>query len=152
MFSRKNNDSQGLSLPEEWQEQTVAMLNQNFESFCKHQNKSFDVYGELFNDEILVIVSWLDNDHQEHATPISCFLSADVFKKDESEKILQDLVELASVFFDDYFQTKDWNEFEPNWLKTEYKKSEYYYKITRENIALSIQASKLLDEDNKKNQ
>ena len=152
MFSRKNYAiDDGINLPEEWKTKVAALLNQHFETLCLEQDKSFDVYGKLYKDELLIVISWMANNDLT-SSPVSMFLSADIFNQKNTEEALEHLVEIAGLFFDEFFATNEWNEFEPNWKETNHKKNDYYYKITRENVALSLEADKLLSENNKKNQ
>lgn len=152
MFSRKNYEiTEGVDLPVEWRENVAGLLNQNFQSECEVQKKSFDLFGKIYQDEVLVIVSWLDNE-DFNQSPVTMFLSADIFNKKNTETAMEHLVEIAGLFFDEYFNTDDWSEFEPNWKQTSHKKNDYYYKITRENIALSLAADKILDDDTQRNQ
>ncbi|MBL7665270.1 MAG: hypothetical protein JNM93_09060 [Bacteriovoracaceae bacterium] len=152
MFSRKEHDiNEGIDIPAEWQEEIVIILNQTFEAECVAQNKSFDLYGKIYNDELLIVASWVDNSDTS-VLPVSCFLSVDITKETKTDKILDVLVDLAGAFFDEYFSNKDWDDFEPNWQETKHKKDVIYYKVTRENVALSLEAENILKEDIRKNQ
>lgn len=55
-------------------------------------------------------------------------------------------VDLVGLFFDEIFATEDWSEWEPNWQPVEWKGKNYYYKLTRENVSLSLEADRLLKE------
>jgi hypothetical protein len=152
MFSRKNYEvDEGIDVPQEWKESVASLLNQNFGEHCESQNKSFDIYGRIYQDELLVVISWSPNEDFSQA-PTTLFLSGDLFKKEDAPKILDHLVDITGAFYDEFFSVENWNEYEPNWKETKHEGNEYYYKITRENIALSFEADKLLKEDTQKNQ
>ncbi len=151
MFSRKNYElDDGKDLPVEWSEKVATLFNQNFSEHCLEQKKSFDVFGKIYQDELLIIISWLENENFNNY-PITIFLSADIFNQKNTQEALDHLVDIAGLFFDEYFSDENWNDFEPNWKETLHKKNDYYYKITRENIALTVEADKLLSKDNKNN-
>ncbi len=152
MFSRKNYAvDEGGNIPDEWKAKVAALLNQNFKEHCETQKKSFDVFGKIYVDELVIVVSWLE-DSDFNQAPISLFLSADIFEQKNTEEALKHLVDISGLFFDEFFSADNWDGYEPNWKETSYKKNDYYYKITRENVALTMEADKLLKENNQKNQ
>lgn len=152
MFSRKNSEKMGTTVPEEWKEEFVAVLTETFQKNIPSEWHKFDAFGEIHNDEIVIVSCLYDSKHL-NAVPVSCFISVDVddkMKKDP-KKVLSNMMDLTGLFFEEYFEDKDFSDFEPNWQDTEFKKQKYFFKITRENILLSIEAEKLLNDANKLN-
>jgi ADP-ribosyl-[dinitrogen reductase] hydrolase len=77
--------------------------------------------------------------------PIAVFISHD--QESDSKKIkktLENIIQLAGHIFDDIFAVDEWSDFIPNWTENEYEGDLLHYKITRENISLSIQAEEIL--------
>ena len=57
----------------------------------------------------------------------------------------------AGVFFDSYFATEEnideiWDDYVLDWEETEFGSDKLFYKVTRENVGLSMQADALLNE------
>ncbi len=150
MLARKNKPTAGKVLPTEWLEAVARILNETFKRQCKDQGRYFDIYGQLFSDEMLVIASFLHEKDQEKL-PITCFLSCD---KDQigTPKMVRDtqgdFLDLFGLFFDEIFAEDDWNQYEPLWQEVQYKTTTYFYKITRENIVLTLEANQLLGDFN----
>jgi hypothetical protein len=57
------------------------------------------------------------------------------------------MVDLLGHIFDDIFNTEDWSGYVSNWTENKYKNHTFFYKITRENIALTLQANEILSKD-----
>lgn len=136
--------SSAKNLPQDWTEEFIRVLSHSYSEQSNKDNCFFDVHGLLFDEEVVVIISYIH--HNDHArAPISLFISHDIegdIKK--MTKTLDTLVDFSGLVFDDIFSTKDWNEFVPNWTENKYKNSNYHYKITRENFSLTLQAEEIL--------
>lgn len=149
-FGRLEEDSDlkaTKTLPNEWLEEFTKTLNEVYHERLKATDRFFDVYGEIYEKEFVVIVSYLHAKEQA-ISPISLFVSHD--NQEDSKKFkktLKDLVDFCGVVFDDIFATPDWNEFNSNWTENIYKNSTFYYKLTRENISLTLQAEALLNKE-----
>lgn len=150
MLARKNTSlKNGKALPQEWVEGLNRLLNETYSKECKQNGRYFDVYGQIFPDELLVIASYL-SEKDEHISPISCFLTCDPEDMATEEKVKEtqkNFIDLIGLFFDEIFAEEDWNEFEPHWQEVTHKNHKYFFKITRENINLTLEADKLLGED-----
>lgn len=151
MFSRKNSDKEGMPVPTEWKEEFIAVLLETFKDQLPSDFHTFDAFGEIFENELLV-VSCLYDSKNLNSVPVSCFISVDMddkIKKDP-KKTLNDMMDLTGLFFEEYFQDENFSDFEPNWQENTFRKQQYFFKITRENIPLTIEANKLLQDDIKK--
>ncbi len=146
MFSRKHQDEMGTELPTTWLNQISSTLNDFFaEKLAEHDY--FDCHAEIFSDELILIVSKTNT--QNRGLPISLFLSLDLspelFQNIKKIKPLVDeMVDLCGYFFEETFEDQEWEDYQPNWQEYKHKKNQYYYKITRESIELSLEASRLL--------
>ncbi len=143
MLSRKNGEKLGNPMPQKWIEELKSLLNSVYKSQCSMHNREFEVYGTTYEDEVLIIASFIDQKNQ-NLSPVTYMFSADIDKNNASEKILKVIVDSIGIFFDDFFNNKDWNEYQINWCEAEYNKTKFFYKSTRENIKLTLEASKIL--------
>ena len=137
----------GKDLPGEWTENFTKILTEAFHTQLEEDNSFFDVYGKIFDKELLVIVSYHDHGDQLVA-PKSLFISHDNMENTKAfEKVLKNLVDLSGAIFDDVFSQKDWNDYALDWVENEFRNSTFHYKITRENISLTLQAEENLKTD-----
>ena len=79
---------------------------------------------------------------------ITLMVSGDLNEKDDPKKTLDHILNSSSEFFDLIFNDQGQDEFQPNWVKTDLKKGNFFFKITRENVELTLLANKLLEGDN----
>lgn len=132
------------ALPAEWTESFVKVLTDTYFKQSEKDNRFFDVYGKIFEEEFVVVISYIHHEDQM-ASPISVFVSHDHLENSKKMKVaLESLVNLAGHIFDDIFSSDDWNGFLPNWTENKFDNNTYFYKITRENISLTIQAEEIL--------
>jgi hypothetical protein len=149
MFARKSKSKNGKSLPQDWIESFSRLLNESYKKECQLQDRYFDVYGQIYPDELVITTSWL-SEKDEYSAPITCFLSCepDQIKDEKRLKETQsDYIDVVGLFFDEIFASSEWNEFEPNWQELKYKNHTYFFKLTRENINLTLEANKLLGDE-----
>lgn len=144
MLSRKEHKKAGSKLPEEWIERVTELLSSLYESHCIKNDKKFEVYGNIYNDELLVIISIICN--KNDTLPISCFLSIDIDSKKDPSKTLDHLLDMSGIIIDSIFNQEDWNDYESNWTEHTENKVKFFYKISREDVGLTIQANQLLDQ------
>lgn len=140
MLTRKNHSESPGKLPEKWTLEVKDIFKKTYPSL--NLDKDFEIYGEIYDDELLVIISTSSADNC-----ISCHLSCDT-DNDSSEllqKKLAHILDLMGYFFDNYNSTTEWDEWEPNWQDLQHEGMEYFYKISRENIALTLAANKILE-------
>lgn len=149
MLARNKKSKSGKVIPQDWSEGLSRLLNETYKSEAKKQDRYFDVYGQIFSEELLVIVSWL-SEKDEYIAPVTLFLSCDPDQMNSEKKVKEtqeNFVALAGLFFDEIFSDEEWNEFEPVWQEVSHNNQNYWYKITRENINATLEANKLLGED-----
>lgn len=134
-------------IPNEWTEQVTKTLTEVYHEHSERDNRFFDVYGEIGDKEFVVIISYIHHADQM-TSPISLFISHDVLDDSKQfEKALKDLIDLAGEIFDDILSKDEWSEYISNWTENKYKNSLFHYKITRENISLTLQAEEILSKD-----
>lgn len=135
------------SLPAEWTEELTRVLTDTYFQQSEKDNRFFHVYGEIYEKEFVVIVSYLH--HDDHlASPITLFISHDVVEDSKKFKtVLKNLVDLSGLIFDDVFSSSDWSDYVTTWTENNYRDQNFFYKITRENISLTLQAEEFLNKD-----
>jgi len=145
MHSRKIQGQEHNKLPLDWLNELSELLNTTYREQCDKKNKSFLVLGHTFPNEVVLIVSFLDEGSLS-SIPITLVLSADVDEKTKSDKLLEVLVEFVGIFFDQVFSIEDWDDYNSNWEMEIVKKYEIHYLISRENILLTMKADEILKE------
>lgn len=144
MLGRYDESLQGTPLPQDWQEGFIATLNEAYHERSEQDERFFDVYGAIYEKEFLVIVSYIHKTDQL-AAPVTIFVSHDITNDQKHmKKALKDVVDLVGDILEDIFATKDWNDYCLSWTDNEYRGNNFFYKITRENISLTLQANELL--------
>lgn len=148
MFARLDHDIPPVLFPKDWAESLKQILLKIYGEKCIKDDKTFEVYGFSYPSEVLLIISYVGLD--KFVTPVTIFLSADLSEKTKSEEIMNDMFDSVGVFFDTYFaQNEDsaefWDEYVLDWQEAEYNNQKFFYKVTRENIALTMQADDLLN-------
>jgi hypothetical protein len=146
MFSRTNDIETGTALPKEWLEDCQGLLESVYKNQCKKQNRYFEVYGEIYKNELVFITSILNKDNI-NAIPITVSLSISINEKTDNKIILNSMVDASGMILDTIFNDTNTDDiYITNWSELKFKKHELYYKITRENILLTIEANKLLND------
>lgn len=146
-LARKPHSEDPIELPSNWRESVQEILTQTFEAECQKEGLCFDILGATFPDELLLCLSVGELDKPEMA-PCTLMLSADIKENTAPEKLLKTLIDQAGVFFENYFQTKeeDMHElFQARWLEEKHAGLIFYAKVSRENVRLTIEANKWLD-------
>jgi hypothetical protein len=146
MLARKITSKNGKVLPQDWAEGVARLLNETYQSECKQNSRYFDVFGQIYPEELLMIVSYL-SEKDEYVAPITVFLSCDpdqIGTEDKVKETQKNFIEVVGLFFDEIFASDDWDEFEPNWQEVTHKNQTYFFKISRENLNATIEANKLL--------
>lgn len=147
MFSRLDHDIAAVLFPKDWAEGLKQILLNIYGDKCLKQDKTFEVYGFSYPNEVLMIVSFVGMD--KFVSPVTLSLSADLDEKTKTDAIINDMFDSVGVFFDSYFATEEredeiWDDYVLDWQETEFNKHQFFYKVTRENIGLSIEADLLL--------
>lgn len=145
MHARKNQNQELIKLPHDWLADLGELLNSTYKEQCDKRNKSFLVLGHTFPNEVVLIVSFLD-EKSLGAIPITLILSADLDEKNKPEELLEVLVEFIGIFFDQVFSQDEWDEYSTVWEMEEVKGNKIHYIISRENILLTLKADEFLKE------
>jgi hypothetical protein len=146
MLARKDQDEKGQKLPIQFEEKVQKLLIENYKSQFDGSLYTFEVHGFSYSDEVVMTAS-LVNIQDELLPPTTYHVSADLKEDIKMDLLLDDLVDSMGMFFDTYFSTTDWNDFQARWEEMKYKKQTLHYKVTRENISASLYADQLLEED-----
>lgn len=145
MLSRKEQERAGVPLPEKWCENAEATLYAAYQNYADQQKKEFQFHGFTYEDEVFIAASYLDSSNLLDA-PVTYLVSVDLEEGKKADNILEVLLDSMGIFFDGYFSDPDWNAYEANWTEAEFKKQPFYYRVTRENVALTLQAERLLNQ------
>ncbi len=149
MIARKPSSKNGNSIPQDWLEGLARMLNESYKPECKDHKRYFDVYGQIYKEELLLVVSWL-SEADVYTAPITCFLSCgpeQMNNEMKAKETQENFIDVVGLFFDEIFADDDWANFEPVWQEVNYKHENYFFKLSRENINLTMEADKLLGPD-----
>lgn len=160
-FKRIRGTQVGVSFPAQELEHINNCFDNQFSQLypISLEEKSFQTYGQIFSDEILLIVTLVSE--KNAGSPISFFLSKDIQEEELNDqklakKSLDSMIDLVGVFFDEVLSTADWNNYTLAWVEESYKGTTYFIKTTRENIELTLQANSILgpdfDEDESKDE
>jgi hypothetical protein len=150
MFSR-HDDRQEKSnqIPKEILSFIDKLIAETFEIRLKSKNLELSIFGELYENEIVLIFSLL-NSQDPNLNTISLFVSDDISTDSKLEKKVDHLINSSSEFFETILNSSEEQLLElysPRWQITDLKSDNFYYKISRENIQLTIEANKLLSEE-----
>jgi hypothetical protein len=146
MLARKEQESLGKEFPKEWISEVENLLKATYMEEYKDDPRTFSVWGFTYPDEMLLIVSFADN-HGTTTSPITLFISVDMDEKTKVKPILSKLLDASGVFFDEVFSSKkqeDPDLYQAHWQEGENNKLKFYFKVSRENIHLSMEATRLL--------
>ncbi len=146
MFQRIDTETLPIELPIEWRNELKQSLLNIYGDHCLKRESTFDIYAYTFPTELLIIASFVGLDPNK--IPITLFLSADLNHKSDPKKLFNSLIDNIGVFFDQYFQNienEEWDEYVHEWQEEEINRQTFYYKVTRENIALTLEAERLLN-------
>lgn len=146
----KNKDSlinTGKMIPAIWREELVKILTTNYHDQSEKDKRFFDAYGKVFDNEFLVVVSYV-HAQDPSLSPISLFISSPIQENDKKMKdALNSMTDLVGLIFDDIFNTDDWNDYVILWTENKIDGFDFNYKITRENISLTLQTQEFLDKN-----
>lgn len=149
MFSRLDHDIPAVLFPKDWAESLKQILLNIYGDKCLKDDKTFEVYGFSYPSEVLMIVSYVGLD--KNILPLTLFVSADLTKETKTEEIQDDMFDFVGVFLDDYFgktehgdEDEIFEEFVLDWDETEFNKKKFFFKVSRENIGLTMAADALL--------
>lgn len=144
MLSRKEQEKRPLSLPKEWSEKVQHLLESIYLDKIEKVGKTFEIYGLTYPDEVYIAISLVHREN-ELVTPVSYLMSADLVEGQNSQELIDNLIDSVGVFFDGYFITPDWDGYEATWSEAEFKNEKFHYCVSRENIGFSIIADELLE-------
>ena len=153
MLSRKQQVSEGIEIPEHWTQNTKTALSVRFAGNPNIKNKEFSVYGKVYPDEILLIGSLVSNE-DTHQGCSTVFVSSDIKEiPDAGSKayrgLLNSLIDAMGYIFDDFLAQTGHQNYDIQWFQETIGKQEFFYRMSRENIALTLEADRLLKEGGK---
>jgi hypothetical protein len=149
MFSRLDHDIPAVLFPKDWAESLKQILLNIYGDKCLKDDRTFEVYGFSYPNEVLMIVSFVGMD--KNVLPVTINVSADLNNETKTNEIQDDMFDFVGVFFDNFFAQEEnedeiFEDFVLDWEETEFNNKKFFFKITRENIGLTMQANLLLGE------
>jgi len=145
ILARKHQEEKGASIPQEWTQKVEDVLTSAYEKEIQEKKRKFEVFGSLFTDELLLVVSFVDSSDMT-SLPVSCFLSMDINDKSDIKKLLDYLVNVSGMVFDYLFAQESLEEYGENWAEEKLNNEIVFYKISRENVAITLEADKWLEQ------
>jgi len=145
MLSRNNEEAKGLELPSEWLNDITEAINSTYKNLLDRKNLSLSSFGELHKGEVCLAFC-LTKLNSDDSSAISLFLSLDLKENEDPKTVLDKTINQSSEFFDLILSEQTEEIFQPNWVKSDLKENNFFFKITRENIKLTIEANKLLQD------
>jgi hypothetical protein len=139
-FSHKNEENSGTILPEKWVNQLSALIQ---ETFPEMQNRKALYWGEYFTNELLLIASIYNEATSK--IPYTILLSIEINSTQEKEikKVLDSATQVLGVIIEDYLTSEEELEYVPTWTENQLQQQKFNYRITREDILLTLEANKL---------
>lgn len=152
MFSRLEHQTPPVYFPDEWTKELKQILLNTYGEKCIDNDATFEVYAFSYPTEALLIISYAPLD--KNLSPVTIFLSSDLNDKTNSKTITNDMFDASGIFFDQFFTQLDslkdqdeiWDDYVFEWDEVDFTNSKFFYKISRENVGLTIQANILLGE------
>lgn len=149
MLGNNPKSKNGKDLPQDWLDNVTRIMDETYKDQCLKYKSTFDAFGQIYDEELLLVVSFIA-EQDAHKLPIACFLSCEKEHIATTTKIKEtqkNYLDILGLLFDEIFSNEEWSDYEPVWQDITYKTETYSYKISRENVALTLEANKLLGDD-----
>lgn len=148
MLSRKEQTLRANFFPIKWTAEVKNLLEGLYKPQCDLNNLYIEVFALTYPDELVLAVSLLDKEN-EIVIPVTYMASADLGEKENPEDTLNLLVDSIGFFFENFFASltspdQDETIYSSDWEQSKVKNKEFHYKITRENVGISLAADALL--------
>jgi hypothetical protein len=147
MFSRLDHETKAVLFPKDWADGLKQILINIYGERCIKDEKTFEIFGFSYPNEVLLIISYVGLD--KFKSPVTLFLSSDLTLKTATDKIMDTMFDSAGVFFDSYFASEEsedeiWDDYVLDWQDAEFGSDKIFYKVTRENVMLTMEANLIL--------
>lgn len=145
-LARKDQNEKEIMLPDSWSQAVRETLQETYEEDCHKKQMVFDVIGATFPDELVIGLTLL-NPKQLMSAPFTLMLSADLNEGNAAKKMLKTLIDQSSHFFDVFFSSEDPEDlYQARWTEAENSPIPFFYKVSRENLRLTLEANKFLED------
>jgi hypothetical protein len=145
MYSRDLTNEKYVLIPGEDLSRFKKAVEETYEANFIQRGLDFELYGFLFPKEFVLNLCMF-NPKDLNLSPTSFFCSVELKDEKPSDKILTTVVDFLGVFLDDFFQHEDWEDYFQKWESEKFKDLDLHYRITRENVILSLKAEALLNQ------
>jgi hypothetical protein len=149
MISRRERDNWGTPLPEKWIVEASELLQQTFELQLERNHLELRLFGYTYADELCLALGIFSKDQHKKDLWTTFQLSADLEQQNKVEKILDTLLDAFGPLLDQFFEVDEQDSesvFVLNWEEDTFKETKLYYKVTHDNIELSREADKWLND------
>ena len=149
MFFRKYEEVMGIAFPKEWSQSVSLSFGEYFKDKLDFRYASIQSYGFHHIDEFVIIISYVSE--EELKSPVSIFISKDLEEKEKSserefKKAKDAVLDIAGIMLNDLCENIFDVDYTLRWTEYDFRKQKYHYKITRENIDLTIKTEEILRE------
>ena len=134
------------SLPAEWMDKFQLVIQEQYSSDLTSTHKKFDLFTELYPNEICLGLC-LASTAASPQLPTTYIISADLAANIDPVGLMDKIVDSAEIFFDQFFANETAVEYTVTWQAGELRGLKFYYKISREHLALTHKANALLGDD-----
>ncbi len=143
MHARKEHFVEAKRFPSTWESNVADLLNSTYESKLKDQEGFFEVYAMTYPDEILLAVTIRST--IPSVWPMTLKVSADLNENINPQKLMDILLNSLGTLIDHVFSNEE--DYFLDWEEAVYENIKLWYMSSREDIALSLEADKLLAQD-----
>ena len=145
MFSRKDRSDRPKDLKGPLKSYFENILSEFYQKECSAYDRDFKVYGQIFNDEIVLAISWMHRINF-HLSPLTLYISCDIHQahKKSEIKAFNDMLDFGRHIFEGHDLKSP--EYILSWQKETYEGHSFFYRTCRENIELILEANKYLED------
>lgn len=153
MYSRKDSTQFPVEIPPKHFAHFEKAIDEVFGTKINQRGETATIHGLLYPGEFVIGLCF-HNQSQQTQTPTSFIISIDIEQKERdqedqklpNEKVLQILMDFLGLMTEQYLSEDEWTDYLQKWEFEEFQKLQIYYLISRDNIPLTLQANRLLNQ------
>lgn len=146
MYSRDLTNEKHVLIPGKDLSRFKKAVEEAYTEYFIQRSLDFELHGFLYPKEFVLNIC-IFSPKDLNITPTSLFCSVDLKDESPSEKIINTIVDYIGIFLDEFFQVDSWEDYFQRWESEDFKGQKLHYRITRENVILSLKAEELLNQD-----
>jgi hypothetical protein len=144
----KNHETLGTKFPKIWEEKVELSFQDTFNKDKDLTNAFYRAFGSINQNEILTAIGLTclsGNDPLNFSIFVSKEVTEEQMNRPKDLSTLKnDMVDILGVLFNEVLKEKEDIPFSARWEQYTFKRQEYYYRISRENLELYLKAQELL--------